>query len=61
MEYEHLLPEKEYYHVYFTDNYTIYTKKFSALEYAQPYVNLLVNSPGLFRFIEMRKVTEKTI
>lgn len=54
---KHNLPEKEYIKIYYTDNYTILEKRFSAIEYAIPFIELLKKNVD-FHLIQVRVVAE---
>jgi len=56
----HLVPKEEQIIVYYTDSYSIIEKKFSVIEYAQPFIDNLLKNPD-FHLVQIVKRTETKI
>jgi len=60
ISYGHLAPKLKYVLVYYSDGYTVLNKRFSDLNYANPFVEKLMTNPD-FHLVEVRVVTEKKV
>lgn len=56
----HILPGKKYVKVYYTDNYSILKKRFSDMEYARQFIDMLKKNSD-FHLVEVRIVIEEEI
>jgi len=61
INYDLLLPEKKYYLVYYGNSYELLHKRFSAMEYADDFIDKLGEEYGLLQFVECREVIERRI